>query len=277
MATNDTPPWIWLGFDEIYIRWPGQALWESLSDEGVPWAARLPLSGGQDFLRCPGQKLGIEDSNVAMQLDGLILKQLIEKIGESPIIFAPPRQIPALQKAAEKLIQPPHAILLDSSLMVNQKTVSLRPPPHQGDIYLFDWTKSNQGIMRQFIKNQTFFYKTLLSPVLMTVDAYSAGRAEIFSQYQGQKSMISATATLYHAQPIYKGIRPIGLGLVWAWGFGVNMWQWALKPIPLPNADSWSFECLSSLKCRIQIENGKSKEFALLPPVMKAYFSAKTR
>jgi hypothetical protein len=278
MAKNDTHPWIWLGFDEIYIRWPGQALWETLSQDGLPWAARISLAGGEEFLRRPGQKLGLNDSDAARQLDQLILKQLLEKIGQPAIIFAPPRQAQGLQKAAQKLNNPPHAILLDSSLMVNQKTVSFRKQRRQPEtnIYLFDWTKTNQGIIRQFIKNQDLYDETALFPVLMTVSAYTEGRAEILSQYQGEKSMSSATATLHCSQPAYKGARSIGLGLVWAWGFGVKMWQWALKPMALPSDQTWHFECLSSLKCRISTEDGKhAKEWPLLTPVMKAYFSRK--
>ncbi|MEK8021412.1 MAG: hypothetical protein VSS75_031435 [Candidatus Parabeggiatoa sp.] len=278
MDRNDIHPWIWLGFDEIYVRWPGQALWETLSEAGLPWAARISLSGGEEFLRRPGQKLGLNDSEAARQLDQLILKQLLEKIGEPAILFAPPRQAQGLRQAAQKLNNPPHAIILDSCLMVKQKTVSFREYRHhpESDIYLFDWTKTNQGIIRQFIKDQHLLYKTALFPVLMTVKAYTEGRAEILSHYQGKTGISAATATLHRSQQAYKGARPIGLGLVWAWGFGVKMWQWALKPTALADDKTLHFECIPPLNCRISSENGEKRdEWPLLAPVMKKYYSRK--
>ncbi|MCP4705846.1 MAG: hypothetical protein GY865_14700, partial [candidate division Zixibacteria bacterium] len=54
------------------MRWPGQSSWETLVDdmsEELSWAARVPIAGGQEFLRQPGQKLGLDDSEAGLQLN----------------------------------------------------------------------------------------------------------------------------------------------------------------------------------------------------------------
>lgn len=142
MEINDSYPWIQLGYEDIYVRHPGQSIWEVLSQDDVSWAARLSLSSGQEFLRQPGQKLGLIDSDAARQLDQVVLKQLLDLVGEKAVLFAPPRQVNGLQCAAQELASPPYAITLDSRLMVNQEPVSFGGVS-ETDIYFFDWRNIN--------------------------------------------------------------------------------------------------------------------------------------
>jgi len=276
MDINNTHPWIQLGYDDIYVCYPGQSTWKILFDEAddkVSWAAHVSISGGQEFLRQPGQKLGLQDNDAGKQLDQFVLEQLFERVGDQAILFAPPRQVKALQGALQDMATPPYAITLDSRLMSNIAPISIHDCRYDSEtnIYLFDWNNTNQGIIRQFIKEQKLIFDACPLPVLMTAKAYASGKAEILSYYQGESGLGASTATLQIPQPAYQDTRQLGLGLVWAWGFGVRMWQWALKPRALPTGSAWLLECEPPNIIRVIVE-GEQHEWTLSEPVMEKYF-----
>lgn len=272
MQINNSQAWVQLGYDDIYVRHPGESTWVVLSQDDAPWAARVFVSGGWEFLRQPGQKLGLNDSDTANELDKLVLNQLIDSVGENPVLFAPPRQLNGLQRAAEDLASPPYAITLDSRLLVNKKTLSIQQRRRETDIYIFDWNNIKAGFIRQFVDEQQLFDGCPF-PVLMTAKAYAEGRAEIFSYYQGESGLGASTAILEAPQQFHQGAKPVGIGLVWAWGFGVRMWQWALKPRALPSGKKWIVECVPPNICRIRAEQGEEQfEWTLLKPVMDVCF-----
>jgi len=267
MDINNSLPWIWLGFDDIYVRKPGLSTWEILSQDEVSWAARVSGSGGQEILRQPGQKLGWHEAG--LELDKVVLKQLLEYVGEPAVLFAPPRQTQVLQRVAQEMDWPPQAISLDSRLMVNQETVSIRSRQRNSetDIYVFDWTRL--AVIRQFFKDQPSLFDACPFPVLMTAKAYVEGKMEILAYYQG--GLGASTAILEAPQQSHQERREVGLGLVWAWGFGLRMWQWALKPVALPSGDRWIFECVPPNICRVSVGD-KHYEWTLLEPVMEVGF-----
>jgi len=262
MEINNSLPWIWLGFDEIYVRQPGFSTWEILSQDKVSWAARVSVSGGQEILRQPGQKLGWHEAG--LELDKVVLKQLLDYVGESAVLFAPPRQAQLLQRVAQEMDSPPQAISLDSRLMVNQEMVSIRSWQGKTDIYVFDWTRL--AVIRQFFKEQPSLFDACPFPVLMTAKAYVEGKMEILAYYQG--GLGASTAILEPPPQSHQERRQVGLGLVWAWGFGVRMWQWALKPVPLPSGDRWNFESVPP-----NIVSVGDEQWTLLEPVMDVCFS----
>ncbi len=273
---------LWLGFDDIYVRCPGQSSWETLADdthEGLSWAARVPVAGGQEFLRQPGQKLGLDDSETGLQLNKLVLTQLLERVGDHAVLFVPPRLAYGLQRASQDTTLPPHSIILDSCLMDKVKPVAIGEHRYipETDIYCFDWTNANQGVLRQFIREPQLVFDGIYLPVLMTTKAYAAGRTEILSYYQGESGLGAATVTLKAPRQFPQGARSVGFGLVWAWGFGVRMWQWALKPVALPRGKMWQCEFIPPNICRISVEGGDKSgyedEWTLLEPVMDVFDS----
>ncbi len=272
MEFNKSQTWVQLAYDDIYVRHPGESTWLVLSQDDAPWAGRVSVSGGRDFLRQPGQKLGLNYSDTANELDKLVLNQLIDAVGDSPVLFAPPRQLNGLQGAAEDLASPPYAITLDSRLLVNKKTVPVQERRPETDIYLFDWNNIKEGFIRQFVDEQEVF-DSCPFPVLMTVKNYAEARREILSYYQGETGIGASTAILEAPKQFHQGAKPVGIGLVWAWGFGPRMWQWALKPRALPSGNKWIFECLPPNICRIRAEQGDEQvEWTLLSPVMDVCF-----
>ena len=270
MEINKSQVWVQLGYDDIYVRYPGESTWLVLSQDDAPWAARVSVFGGCEFLRQAGQKLGLNDSDI----DKLVLNQLIESVGENPVLFAPPRQLNGLQRAAEDLASPPYAITLDSRFLVNQKTISIQQRKRDTDVYLFDWNNINQGFIRQFVDKQEIFDGCPF-PVLMTAKAYAEGRAEILSYYQGESGLGASTVILEAPHQFHQGAQTVGMGLVWAWGFGARMWQWALKPRALPSGKKWIFECVPPNICRVRVEQGDEQvEWTLSTPVMDVCFDS---
>lgn len=278
-------PWLWLGFDDIYFKESADADWRvldeyaDLPDEAVPWSFKVGVAGGEKRLYLCGQRLGLGDVGLD-ELQGRILKALLKKVGDRPVVFAPPVQLVGLARVMRQLEFRPRALICDSMLFAGQGAEQADTVDPE-DAYIPDWLVPRQRIVRRFPTARELRGGPL-KPVLLTVQAYVNNQPLVLAYYlDDQEGITPATRTLKAPRQLQQGQQPVGVGLVWAWGFGPRLWQWALMPRLLPAFDAtlaareeatWQLELVAHWIYRISSKAGND-EVRLRQPLIYETFS----
>ena len=287
MSSNLTYPWVWLGFEEIYLRQSAQSTWQPLqqslgtAQESVPWRMVVPVAGGERYLYRCGERLGLSDDSRLQTLYSWILTALLEELREPPLLFAPPAQLAGLAAVVRPLAPRLRGLLCDSVLFPQQALPEVRVSSEQEDAYIPDWSQPQQRIVRRFYAAQEL-RSGLLKPVLLSVQAYRESRTqEVLAYYLDDRQGVTpARIVLQAPPPLQQRQRPVGIGLVWAWGIGPRLWQWALLPRQLPAASSsttaasntWELELQSPWFYRITL-SGVKEEGELIRPFIYEFYS----
>ena len=287
MPSNLPYPWIWLGFEKIYLKESARSPWDFLkqrldtADEFVPWSMTVTVAGGEVRLHRCGERLGLGDDACLHELYESIVRALLAELNDLPVLFAPPAQLVGLTQVLRRLKRRPRALIADSLLFSDQ---AIQPAagsgPTQEDAYIPDWRQPKQRIFRRFSPQQEL-RRGPLKPVLLSVQDYIEGEPQVLSIYlDKQQGMTPADIVLTIPPLLQRGRRLTGMGLVWAWGVGPRLWQWALPPHELPGAAQWSqsnqehkwrLELRPPWSYRITAAEG-SEIGELIPPVIYEIF-----